>query len=201
MDNKKIILILGVLLIFISIISAYAYDFNSENEKREILLDETNESDLFGCCSIACQLDGNDSIFAFRRDARYEADIHIEKINWHGKEAIKQYKTEGGYFCQVIVTNDGWTIGFGGSDDGEVNQQIENITAKMVENNKIDNATLEKLQALKAPYKKGHVLIKSPEGDYGVAMATTHFTGKLKTGDYVSIPNNPGYIRHGDIQI
>lgn len=90
MDNKKIILILGVLLIFISIISAYAYDFNSENEKREILLDETNESDLFGCCSIACQLDGNDSIFAFRRDARYEADIHIEKINWHGKEAIKQ---------------------------------------------------------------------------------------------------------------
>ena len=201
MDNKKIILISGVLLIFISIISAYAYDFNSENEKREILLDETNESDLFGCCSIACQLDGNDSIFAFRRDARYEADIHIEKINWHGKEAIKQYKTDGGYFCQVIVTNDGWTIGFGGSDDGEVNQQIENITAKMVENNKIDNATLEKLQALKAPYKKGHVLIKSPEGDYGVAMATTHFTGKLKTGDYISIPNNPGYIRNGDIQM
>lgn len=201
MNRKSVVLLLGLAILFISIISAYAYDFNSENEKREILLDETNESDLFGCCSIACQLDGNDSIFAFRRDARYEADIHIEKINWHGKEAIKQYKTDGGYFCQVIVTNDGWTIGFGGSDDGEVNQQIENITAKMVENNKIDNATLEKLQALKAPYKKGHVLIKSPEGDYGVAMATTHFTGKLKTGDYISIPNNPGYIRNGDIQM
>ena len=56
MDNKKIILISGVLLIFISIISAYAYDFNSENEKREILLDETNESDLLDAVQLPVSL-------------------------------------------------------------------------------------------------------------------------------------------------
>lgn len=201
MKGKRNALFLSILIIFISVIGAYASEYDSEYGDFNFLFDETDESGMFGCCSIACQLDGNESVFAFRRDSPHAADIKIEKINWHGKEAIKQWKEEGGYFCQAIITNDGWTIGYGGLDDGEVSQQIENITGQMVENNKIDNATLEKIQDMKKPYGRGHVLIKTPDGDYGVAMATTHFTGKLKPGDYISIPNKPEYVRTGDIQM
>ncbi len=201
MNRKRVVLVLGLFIILISVIGAYASEYKSENGELNLLLDETDGSSMYGCCSIACQLDGNESILAFRRDAPYEADIHIEKINWHGKEAIKQYKDNGGYFCQVIITNDGWTIGYGGLDDGEVSQQVEDITGEMVEKNKIDNATLEKIQAIKQPYKRGHVLIKAPDGEYGVAMATTHFSGKLKPGDYISVPNKPEYVRSGDIQM
>ena len=201
MDNRKFLLILGILIIFISIIGAYASDYKSEYGDLNYLLDETNESDLFGCCSIACQLDGNDSIMAFRRDARYGADIHIEEINWHGKDAIKQYKTDGKYFCQVIVTSDGWTVGYGGLDDGEDNEKVENITGEMIANNTIDNDTLKKIQSIKSPYGRGHALIKAPDGRYGVAMATTHFTGKLDPGHYISVPNKPEYIRTGDIKM
>ena len=135
MDNKKFLLILGILIIFISVIGAYASEYKPEYGDLNFLLDETNESELTGCCSIACQLDGNNSIMAFRRDSPSGADIYIENISWHGKDAIKQYKTDGKYFCQVIVTNDGWTVGFGGLDDGEVNEKIENITGEMIANN------------------------------------------------------------------
>lgn len=201
MERKKFILLFRVLVIFISVIGAYASDFKPDHGDLNYLLDETNESDLLGCCSIACQLDGNNSIFAFRRDAKYSADIHIEKINWHGKDAIKQYKTDGNYFCQVIVTDDGWTIGFGGLDDGEDNEKIEEITGNMVAKNTIDNDTLQEIQDIKRPYGRGHALIKAPDGEYGVAMATTHFTGKLKPGDYISVPNKPEYVRSSDIKL
>ena len=201
MDNKKFLLILGILIIFISVIGAYASEYKPEYGDLNFLLDETNESELTGCCSIACQLDGNNSIMAFRRDSPSGADIYIENISWHGKPAIKQYKTDGKYFCQVIVTNDGWTVGFGGLDDGEVNEKIENITGEMIANNTIDNATLQTIQDMKKPYGRGHALIKAPDGRYGVAMATTHFTGKLNPGDYISVPNKPSYVRTGDIQM
>ena len=201
MDNKKFFLILGILIIFISVIGAYASEYKPEYGDLNFLLDETNESELTGCCSIVCQLDGNDSIMAFRRDSPSGADIYIENITWHGKDAIKQYKTDGKYFCQVIVTNDGWTVGFGGLDDGVDNEKIENITGEMIANNTIDNATLQKIQDMKNPYGRGHALIKAPDGRYGVAMATTHFTGKLNPGDYISVPNKPSYVRTGDIQM
>ena len=201
MDNKRFFLIFGIFLILISVIGAYAADYKPEYGDLNYLLDETNESDLTGCCSIACQLDGNNSIFGFRRDARYNADIHIEEIEWHGKHAIKQYKTEGKYFCQVIITSDGWMIGYGGLDDGPDNQEIEDITGDMVSNNTIDNASLKKIQDIKRPYGRGHVLIKAPDGHYGVAMATTHFTGKLNPGQYISVPNKYSYVRNGTFDL
>lgn len=201
MDNRKFIIILGISVIFISIMGAYSADYNPDYGDLNYLLDETNESDLWGCCSIACQLDGNNSIMAFRRDAVYSADIHIEKVNWHGKEAIKQYKTDGKYFCQVIVTNDGWTVGYGGLDDGKDNEKMENLTGEMIANNSIDNNTLKEIQSIKSSYGRGHALIKAPDGNYGVAMATTHFTGKLEPGHYISVPNKADFIRRGDIKM
>ena len=62
-----------------------------------------DENDEFGCCSVILQLDGNDSIMSYRRDANLTADIYIEQVNWHGHPAIKQYKNEHGYFNHIIV--------------------------------------------------------------------------------------------------
>lgn len=197
MRNKRIIIILSVLVILIFAIGAYSA---SQNQDTQPITNSSNETSD-GCCSIVCQLDGNNSIISFRRDANYSADVSIEKINWHGKPAIKQYKEEGGYFSQVIITYDGWVIGFGGSDDGEDSKTIENLTAEMVLNNTISNETLKKIGDIKHKYGKGHVIIKAPNGTYGVAMEDTHFMGVLKPGDYISVPNKYSYVRNGDIKL
>ncbi|WP_407413268.1 hypothetical protein [Methanobrevibacter sp.] len=201
MDNRKLILIFGIFLIFISVASVYTADSSLKSVNSNYLPEGLDENDLTGCCSIAYQLEGNNSTFAFRRDAGYSANILIEEIDWHGKPAVKQYKTDGEYFCQVIVTNDGWIIGFGGLDDGDNNKRIEEITADMVLNNTIDNSTLQQIQDIKNPYGRGHALIKAPDGRYGVAMATTHYTGHLNPGEYISIPNKPEYSRSGNISL
>ena len=201
MKVKRVILIISVFLIFITLVGAYASNEKQNIEEVYNILNSTNSSELTGCCSVACQLEGNNGLFSFRRDAPNNADIHIEKIDWHGKPAIKQYKTDGGYFCQVIVTNDGWVIGYGGIDDGIDNQRIENITADVVLNNNIDNGSLEKIENIKKNYGIGHTLIKSPDGTYGVAMVGTKFTGKLNPGDYISVPNKPSYVRTGNMQL
>lgn len=197
MRDKKIIIILSVLLILIFAASAVSASLHQDTQQMVSNSGETDD----GCCSVVCQLDGNNSIISFRRDANYSADVSIEKINWHGKPAIKQYKEDGGYFCQVIVTNDGWVIGFGGSDDGKDNEIIENLTAEMVLNGTISNDTLQEIQDIKHKYGKGHVIIKAPNGTYGVAMENIHFMGDLKPGDYISVPNKYSYVRYGDIQL
>ena len=132
MISKRSIFILGIFLILVSVLSVCASDNQQNIYEIQQILDETNASDLTGCCSVALQLDGNNSMFSFRRDANLTADIYVEEIDWHGIPAIKQYKTEGDYFCQVIITSNGWTIGYGGIDDGPDNEKIEEITSKMI---------------------------------------------------------------------
>ena len=162
MDFKKSVFIFSLVILFVSIIAASASSVENTHDIQSIL-ENYNESDMTGCCSVVLQMDGNNSMFSFRRDAGNAADIYIEKINWHGKEAIKQYKTSAGYFCQVIITNDGWVIGYGGIDDGDDNKKIENITGSMVnDNNTISESGLEQVQAIKAAYGLGHLLIKAP---------------------------------------
>ncbi|WP_407381356.1 hypothetical protein [Methanobrevibacter sp.] len=201
MNIKRVLLVLSIFIVLLFAMGAYSANDHSSYDEIVELLQNANASDLTGCCSVVCQLEGNDSLMTFRRDAGYSADIFIEEIDWHGKQAIKQYKEEGGYFCQVIVTSDGWTIGYGGLDDGKDNEVIENITADMVVNNNISQSGLEEIQKIKTAYGRGHVVIKSPEGQYGVVINDTHFTGKLKPGDYLSVPNKYSYFRSGDIQL
>ena len=200
MISKRVIIILSAILLCISIIGVYASDFHYSINEVKLILDQSDESELTGCCSVILQQDGNDSIISFRRDANLSADIHIEQVNWSGVQAIKQYKVDGGYFCQVIVTEDGWVIGYGGIDDGIDNEIIENITKEMINNeNKINKGDLKQIQEIKAEYELGHVVIKAPDGHYGVATATNHFTGKLKPGEYISMPNRYKYSRSGEI--
>ena len=201
MDFKKTILILTLIVFFSSVIAVSANATEQNVHDIQSILENNNASDLTGCCSIMLQQDGNNSIMSFRRDAGNAADIYIEKIDWHGKEAIKQYKTSAGYFCQVIITSDGWMIGYGGIDDGEDNKKIENITAGMItDNDTIHESGLEQVQQIQAAYGLGHLLIKAPNGNYGVATANTHYTGKLSPNQYISVPNKEGFIRTGDVQ-
>lgn len=202
MISKRSIFILGIFLILVSVLSVCASDTQQNAYEIQRILDETNASDLMGCCSVALQLEGNNSMFSFRRDANFSADIYIEEIDWHGIPAIKQYKTDGDYFCQVIITSNGWTIGYGGIDDGPDNQKIEEITSKMItEDNSISEDGLIQVQQIKEPYKIGHLLIKAPNGNYGVAFSDNHFKGKLKPGEYLVIPNRQTYMNSGNLSL
>lgn len=202
MDLKKKIFILCIIVAFSSIIAVSASDNPFKVHDIQEILQDNNVSDMTGCCSVILQEDGSNAVMSFRRDAKSAADIYIEKINWHGKEAIKQYKTEGGYFCQVIITSDGWIIGFGGEDDGPDNEKIENITAGMINDNyTISNESLAQIEAIKKPYKLGHAVIKAPNGNYGIATDKGHFTYKLKPGEYLSMPNRYTYFRTGNVTL
>jgi hypothetical protein len=161
-----------------------------------------NETDESGCCSVVLQLEGNDTIMSYRRDANLTADIHIEQVDWHGHPAIKQYKTDHGYFNHIIVTNDGWVIGLGGVDDGEDNQRCENITSEMISNDySISESKLKEIQQIKKDYKKGHVIIKAPNGNYGFATDEKSKIDKLEPGEYISLPNKYEYSRSGKIPL
>lgn len=202
MTAKKKILIISVILIFVSIIGAYAADIQQNNQDMQIVLDNCDADSLTGCCSVICQLNDNSSMLSFRRDAEAGADIHIEQIDWNGMPAIKQYKVDGGYFCQVIVTSNGWMIGYGGIDDGVDNERIENITATMITNNSsISEDKLGQIQEIKHAYQLGHVFMKAPNGNYGIATANESFTGTLEDGEYISIPNRMRFMRSGTLSL
>lgn len=202
MNFKKVLLLLSATLIFVSILGVCASDYQYDMDQFTDIINNYNDSEMTGCCSVMLQLNGTDSMMSFRRDAGNQAEIFIENLTWHGHKAVKQYKTDAGYFCQVIVTEDGWTIGYGGIDDGEDNKKIENISATMLnENNTISESTLSQICNIKAAYGLGHFLIKAPNGNYGLATATTYQTGKLNPGDYVSIPNRVQFLRTGSIDL
>lgn len=202
MNFKKSYLILVIFLIFISSFGLYSA-FNNQNiDAIQVVQNPNNETDMVGCCSIIYQMDGNDTIMSYRRDSDLDADVHIEKVEWHGMQAIKQYKTDNNYFCHVIITSDGWVIGLGGTDDGVDNQIAENITADMINDDyTISQEALAKIQKIKEPYGRGHVVIKAPNGNYGFANVDKLKTGKLEPGQYISIPNDYSYSRAGEIPL
>ena len=199
MNFSKKIFVLSIFIIFISVCGAYsAYD----HQTSDAVLVISNETDSFGCCSIVWQQDGNHTIMSYRRDSNVTADVFIEQVDWHGIPAIKQYKTDYGYFNHVIITNDGWVIGLGGVDDGIDSKICENITAGMISKDySISKDALKKIQDIKKPYGRGHVVIKAPNGNYGFATVNKLKTGTLKPGQYISIPNDYSLSRGGNMSL
>ena len=202
MNLKRNILILFIFIFFILISGAYSA-YNQENINSVYdNVNTTDLSDLMGCCSIVWQIDENHTMFSYRRDANFSADIHIEQVDWHGKTAIKQYKEDKGYFCHVIVTSDGWVIGLGGIDDGKDSAKCENISAKMVcEDHSISKSKLKEIQEIKAAHGRGHVLIKAPNGTYGFATPSKIKMGTLKPGRYISMPNDYSFSRGDTLSV
>lgn len=197
MDLKNKILIVSIAIILISIIGVSSASNYQNNQ--QIAYDDTAE---FGCCSIILQEDGSNSIMAFRRDSNVSADIKIENIDWHGIPAIKQYKTDGKYFSHVIITKDGWMIGFGGIDDGVDSEKCENISFEMINKDyTISKEKLEEIQKIKQPYERGHFIIKAPNGNYGFATVDKVKTGQLQPGHYISLPNDYSLSRAGELSL
>ena len=193
MNLRNEVIIICIAIALISVIGAsYAYTHQINS----------NQTDEFGCCSIVLQEDGTDSNMTFRRDSNVDADIRIENIDWHGLPAIKQYKTDGKYFSHVIITKDGWMIGFGGIDDGVDSEKCENISFEMINDNcTISKEKLEEIQKIKQPYGRGHFIIKAPNGNYGFATVDKVKTGQLEPGHYISLPNNYSLSRAGELSL
>ncbi|WP_295602853.1 hypothetical protein [uncultured Methanobrevibacter sp.] len=180
----------------------YSAQYHENATEVSGIVESANGDDVFGCCSIVLQLDGNDGMMSFRRDSNYTADIKVEKINWHGIPVIKQSKEDQGYFTHVIITHDGWMIGMGGIDDGEDSKKCEDIAYKMINNDSsINKSCLKEIQDIKKPYGRGHVVVKAPNGNYGFANVNKLKTGTLEPGMYISIPNNYSMSRSGNLSL
>ena len=202
MNLKRKFLIFGIVVILISIMGVYSAQYHENATEVSGIVESANGDDVFGCCSIVLQLDGNDGMISFRRDSNYTADMKVEKINWHGIPVIKQSKEDQGYFTHVIITHDGWMIGMGGIDDGEDSKKCEDIAYKMINNDSsINKSCLKEIQDIKKPYGRGHVVVKAPNGNYGFANVNKLKTGTLEPGMYISIPNNYSMSRSGNLSL
>lgn len=199
MSLKKKIFVLSIFIIFISACGVYSVQSHQNTDGMPVIFNETDES---GCCSVILHLGENHTIMSYRRDANLTADVYIEQVNWSGHPSVKQYKTENGYFNHVIVTSEGWVIGLGGIDDGEDNERCEKIATEMItDDNNISKYALEQIQEIKKPYKRGHIIIKAPNGNYGFATPDALKMGQLKPGEYISMPNKYEYSRSGNVTL
>lgn len=160
--------------------------FKNSNKKVTMKVKPTKE---FGCCSFYLQISASQSIAGFRRDSTEAADIFIKNVKWHGKAAVKQYKSAYGYFFHSITTADGWMVGNGGIDDGSICKSIEKLAGDMVKSKKIKKSNLKKIQKYKKYLNFGHFSIKAPNGNFAVVFKNKIITGKLKPGEYISVPN------------
>lgn len=168
-------------------------NIKSKKSKATLTVAPTAET---GCCSLYVQVSNTESVAGFRRDATNALTIHIVKYKLNGKPAIKQYK-KGSYFFHSITSADGWMAGTGGVDNPSINKAIEKLVGKMFKEGKIKKSYLKTIQRYERVLSLGHFSIKAPNGKYAVIWSSTIKTGKLKPGEYISVPNGMSCFRHG----
>ena len=222
MKNKIIHLIIGTLSLLL-LFSIMASDIsiktedpnlqNTVNLNKASKLNSTNESitrstsrdtlNETGCCSVLIHVGPGHDVLSYRRDSVNSADILIDKINFNGQTAIKEYKTQRGYFTHTIITENGWMIGIGGRDDPNTTKQLEALGSDIITKGYIERGDMNKANEILERNGWGHFLIKSPEDnvgitacDYRVHKSITKLF-KMKDGDYVKVPNNPRYYGKG----
>jgi len=171
--------------------------YKANKTKAVLKIKQTAET---GCCSFYVQVSKKEGVAGFRRDSTYAADLFIKVSKWHGRTAIKQYKTAHTYFFHSITTSDGWMMGTGGADNPDINRAIENLAGKMVSGGKIKKTYLRKIQGYERSLGIGHFAIKAPNGKFAVVWKSGIITGKLKAGEYFSVPNSPSCYRHGSYE-
>lgn len=178
----------------ISTVIKESKNINANSKKINMQVKATAET---GCCSFYVQVSSTEGVAGFRRDSTYAADLYIKTSKWHGRTAIKQYKTAHTYFFHSITTSDGWMMGTGGADNPGINKAIENLAGKMVSSGTIKKSYLRKIQGYERSLGIGHFAIKAPNGKFAVVWKSGIITGKLKAGEYISVPNSPSCYRHG----
>ena len=167
---------------------------NANKSKATLKIKETSE---MGCSSIFVQVNNTEAVVAFRRDATNAKNLHIVKYKLNGIPAVKQYKTNS-YFFHVICAANGWMAGNGGWDNPTINHKIEKLTGKMFKSGKINKSYLRTIQGYERQLRIGHYTIKAPNGKYAIVWGSGIKTGKLKSGEYIDIPNARSMFRHGN---
>lgn len=170
----------------------------THNTKNKSYIDKKSE-----CCSVVVHVSENESTATFRRDSIFQATINIEKTQWYGTNIIKQSKSKNGYFVHSIITQNGWVMGFGGTDMVKVQANIIKTAGKMYSENNISYTGMNKIYNLVKTLRIGHAVIKSPNGTVGVAIYNNggrYFITKLANGEYVCVPNNIKYYKRGYYQ-
>lgn len=188
--NRKLLLFM-FFIIFISVASISAVDTN----RTDVGFDPSDSR----CCSFVIQ-DGSETVFAFRQDAPLEdLGVIVHNDSWDDVEIIREeIDSNESYFTHAVVTQNGWVFSQGGSHYDDANRDIENIAREMSRSNTISLTSLAKIQNILKDYDYGHVLIKAPDGRYGIVYSNVSFTGTLKSGEYLIVPNDYELYRYGN---
>jgi hypothetical protein len=154
-----------------------------------------------GCCSVLVHVKKGYDVFAFRRDSTYTANLYIKRSKWYGKDTIKEYKTVHGYFFHTIVSTGGWIVATGGPDIPSLNRKLEALAGRTSVSGHITHSTLNSAYGILRSEGMGHFIIKAPNGNVGLVIynggRTKEALFKMANGQYVSVPNGPGYYRSG----
>jgi len=157
-----------------------------------------------GCCSVVLHVNNSSYVYGYRRDSSYAAGIYLKKVKLYGIEGLKEYKTTNTYFFHTIVLKNGWFISAGGSDNPRVNKYLENLGAKMAYEKKINRIDMSKAMVKVRSLGLGHFVIKSPKGKVGVVIynkGSKLSIFRMKSGEYISIPNSPWSFRRGKYSV
>ena len=222
---KKSYIILVLLLLLFSLTLVSSADTNSSDKKVNIIKKDTvsvedypmhekfekksnkvkkesvdESSSQEGCCSVIVQASENESAISYRRDSTLAATIYVSEKSG----IVKQYKESGSYFVHTIISKNGWLVGSGGIDEPNVVRNVEKECLKIIKDNKLTDTSIQRIAAQKKKLSIAHFVIKSPSGDYyllekynGRQYSTS---GKLKNGEFLVVPNSPGYFDKGNYE-
>lgn len=147
------------------------------------------------CCSTICQEDESSAVIAFRRDNPYNSNSYMNVVLWGSRVVFKEYKNND-YFCHYMVTSDGWIMGNGGSVDSYRIKKLESLFRQIVEHNSLSKTYLKKIKSMYSGL--GHVVIKAPDGRFAVIYGSSYWTGVLKPGQFICVPNDIHYYKKGN---
>ena len=224
MKNKYIYLIVGILvctLVFADILAVNPTDnvkkSNSQNilasaQAFEVISSGANGTlkasnsvgDKTGCCTVLLHVKSGYDILSYRRDSSYEADMHIDKIDFNGQTAITEYKLQNGAFTHTIITQNGWVITMGGNDYPVINKELVDLGSNITSQGHIEEKDLDSAKKLLKIEELGHFVIKAPDGTVGLvsydqgSSVTELF--KMNDGEFIRINNNPTYYETGEFQ-
>ena len=222
---KKSYIIIVLLLLLFSLTIVSSADTNSSDKKINIIKKDTvpaednslpekiekksnpvkkesvnKTSSKEGCCSVVVQASENESAISYRRDSTLAATIYVTE----NSGIVKQYKESGSYFVHTMISKDGWLVGSGGIDEPNVVRNVEKECLKIIKDNKLTDTSIRRIENQKKKLSIAHFVIKSPSGDYyllekynGRQYSTR---GKLKNGEFIVVPNSPGYFDKGNYE-